>query len=219
MMGRCHQRDDGVRQETLLQRWPGLLAAAIVVLVLTASCAQGGDTPSKPALRLLSTSDLGADWNQRTPDNFPEPGLCGAPQPEAFKPARADAVVILEGPQFRHTVVELLFRRDIAGAQNLLEEVRRQVQSCKEFTATESRIETTTKLSLLDAPMLGDEAFAYRASVTGIPIFGPLRADTLLIRTGNLLMVLSVSSLGLNPDTGLFEMLGQKAFAKLTEQR
>lgn len=193
-----------------------IAAAVVLFVILAAGCAKGGGPPSQPTLRLLSTSDVGADWKQRTPSSVPEPGLCGAQQAEGFKPALADAGVVLEAPGLTPAVTELLFWRDVAQTQNLLEEVRRQFQSCTEFTAKASHIVTTIKLSLLDAPILGDEAFSYRESVTGVPFSDQATVDTLLVRNENVLMVLYISSI--SPDAGLFEMLGEKAFAKAIER-
>jgi hypothetical protein len=150
-------------------------------------------------------------WTLSAFSDIEEPGLCNEPEARAFRGGENEAVVVLQSPDSRVAVTELLFKRDESAASALIDEVRRQLSVCREYSATSSHIRTSRVLSDLPVPLLGDERIGYRETWSGVPLDGRATVDTALYRERGVLMVLVSSSID---PYGSFAMVIQNAHTK-----
>jgi hypothetical protein len=146
---------------------------------------------------LVQLSDLGSGWSQR-PDNDAD---------DTTEFCYRDAVSVKFKPEFSADIafdrtsygpfltqtLDAYSPADVRLAMDYLIEI---VTNCTDWTAQFGANTYTYDLSLLSFPKIGDETFAVRMIVSGIPPFGTLQLDMVYIRRGSTLIGLHYGGYG-----------------------
>jgi hypothetical protein len=220
----CGSDDD--RAETLSQASPppsqSVASAPAATSSSTSAPTQAATspprgTPSEESVRaaLLTLQDMPTGW---TTDPTPSTDsgtdtLCNIPSAKQQRLVFADLDLQKSelGPFFSQTIGIY----ETGAAKKLMDDAVKILETCREWETTNS---DGTKFTLKLAPMsfgkVGEQTFAFR--MTGTSGGFPIQADVVYSREGDVLMVVTYLTVGLNaPDTTLTETLAKTGHDKI----
>ncbi|MCC6388183.1 MAG: hypothetical protein IT302_12475 [Dehalococcoidia bacterium] len=167
---------------------------------------------------LLRLDDMPAGWsNWPDDDNDDDDGWCGKPTAARAVPSSARASAQFQqsdfGPFLAHTVTS--YKGD--DARRAFDYNVDLLKDCRTWTEPDENGHLVTyTISPLSFPKLGDQTFAFRLTMTPVPLVGLVTADAVYVRRGTIVSNVIAMALGPGGTSGVqLEALVRKAVDRI----